>query len=251
MDSMSWRRRTTLAVGASRGSSPAAVRAAAAGGPRPRAGTGLGPFAQVNGPIVGTDKLRLHGARVPNLVANQESPNYGPNYHARSDEFDKADLRQLRLNAAIAAALTLGLAKMDRAVPRHTARQLDSLVMSTDLAQQMKAFNVYDDWATGKRGLRPWAPTSVEHGARPARRRHPSPTPPAAGPDLSPNHRAPGEQRPTPGPARRRSRPCSSSVLGTASRSSTRTRSRAPAESSLDVTTSLSGWMRIGTVSAR
>ena len=116
---------------------------------------GLGPFTQVNVPIVGTDNYDFMMQGVPNLVANQESANYGPNYHARSDEFDKADLRQLRLNAAIAAAVTWGFATMDLAVPHQTAQQVDSLVKNTDLADQMKAFNVYDAWATGKRGLRP------------------------------------------------------------------------------------------------
>ena len=68
----------------------------------------LGPFTHVNVPIVGTDNYDFMMQGVPNLVANQESANYGPNYHARSDEFGRADLRQLRLNAAIAAATTWG-----------------------------------------------------------------------------------------------------------------------------------------------
>jgi carboxypeptidase Q len=116
---------------------------------------GLGPFTQVNVPIVGTDNYDFMMQGVPNLVANQESANYGPNYHARSDQFDKADLRQLRLNAAVAAAVTWGFANVDLAVPRQTAQQVDSLVKNTDLADQMKMFNVYDAWAAGKRGLRP------------------------------------------------------------------------------------------------
>jgi len=117
--------------------------------------TSLGPFTQVNVPIVGTDNYDFMMQGVPNLVANQESANYGPNYHARSDEFGRADLRQLRLNAAIAAATTWGFATLDFSLPRQTAGQVDSLVRNTDLADQMKSFNVYDAWAAGKRGLRP------------------------------------------------------------------------------------------------
>ena len=116
---------------------------------------GLGPFSHVNVPIVGTDNYDFMMAGIPNLVANQESANYGPNYHARSDEFGRADLRQLRLNAAIAAAATWGFATLDFDLPRQTASQVDSLVRSTDLAEQMKSFNVYDAWLAGKRGLRP------------------------------------------------------------------------------------------------
>jgi hypothetical protein len=116
---------------------------------------GLGPVTHIDIPIVGTDNYDFMMQGVPNLVANQESANYGPNYHARSDEFGRADLRQLRLNAAIAAATTWGFATLDLALPRHSARQVDSLVRNTDLAEQMKSFNVYDAWVAGKRGLRP------------------------------------------------------------------------------------------------
>ena len=115
---------------------------------------GLGPFTHLDVPIVGTDNYDFMMQGVPNLVANQESANYGPNYHARSDEFGRADLRQLRLNAAIAAAATWGFATLDLALPRHTAAQVDSMVRNTDLVGQMKSFNVYDDWVAGKRGLR-------------------------------------------------------------------------------------------------
>jgi hypothetical protein len=116
---------------------------------------GLGPFTQVNVPIVGTDNYDFMMQGVPNLVANQESANYGPNYHARSDEFERADLRQLRLNAAVAAAVTWGFANVDMVVPRQTAQQVDSLVRNSDLPDQMKMFNVYESWEAGKRGLRP------------------------------------------------------------------------------------------------
>ncbi len=115
----------------------------------------LGPFTHLNAPIVGTDNYDFMMQGVPNLVANQESANYGPNYHARSDEFHRADLRQLRLNAAIAAAATWGFATLDLSLPRQTAAQVDSMVRNTDLAEQMKAFNVYESWAAGRRGLRP------------------------------------------------------------------------------------------------
>ncbi len=115
---------------------------------------GLGPFSHVNAPVVGTDNYDFMMQGVPNLVANQESANYGPNYHARSDEFGRADLRQMRLNAAIAAAVTWGFANLDQVVPRQTAAQVDSLVRHTDLAEQMRSFNVYEAWEKGERGLR-------------------------------------------------------------------------------------------------
>lgn len=113
---------------------------------------GLGPFTHVDDPVVGTDNFdfMLHG--VPNLVANQEPALYGPNYHARSDELDKCDLQQLRLNAAIIAALAYGFAQVDAKLPRHSRAQVEELARTTDLLQQMKAFNAYEDWAAGRRG---------------------------------------------------------------------------------------------------
>jgi hypothetical protein len=113
---------------------------------------GLGPFTQVDEPVVGTDNFdfMLHG--VPNLVANQEPALYGPNYHARSDELDKCDVRQLRLNAAIIAALAYGFAQMDAKLPRHSRAQVEELARTTDLLQQMKSFNVHQDWLAGRRG---------------------------------------------------------------------------------------------------
>ena len=84
--------------------------------------------------------------------ANQESASYGPNYHARSDTFDKCDPQQLRLNAAVAAAVTWGFAQMDVKLPRQSRAQLEELMRTTDLADQMKMFAVWDGWADGTRG---------------------------------------------------------------------------------------------------
>lgn len=113
---------------------------------------GLGPFTQIDVPIVGTDNFDFMMEGVGNLVANQESANYGPNYHAGSDTFDKVDLKQLRLNAAIAAAVTYGFATMEVNWKRQTRAEIEALMNATDLTAQMKSFNVWNDWANGKRG---------------------------------------------------------------------------------------------------
>ena len=86
-------------------------------------------------------------------MANQESANYGPNYHARSDTFDKVDLRQLRLNAAAAAAVTYAFAEMDVTWSRHRRRDVEQLIESTDLGDQMKIFyELWESWQEGTRG---------------------------------------------------------------------------------------------------
>ncbi len=113
---------------------------------------GLGPFTQVDAPIVGTDNFdfMLHG--VANLVANQEPASYGPNYHARSDEYDRCDPQQLRLNAAVAAAVAYGFATSSERLPRQSRADVEALMARTDLAEQMKTFDVWDGWAAGTRG---------------------------------------------------------------------------------------------------
>lgn len=116
---------------------------------------GLGPFTQVDVPVVGTDNFdfMLHG--VANLIANQEPATYGPNYHARSDEFEQCDARTLRTNAAVVGALTWGFANMDARLPRQSRAEVQALIDKTDLGQQMKSFNVWDEWAEGTRGRAP------------------------------------------------------------------------------------------------
>ena len=113
--------------------------------------TGLGPFLNINVPIVGTDNFDFMMLGVPNLVANQESATYGPNYHARSDELHECNPRELRLNAAIVGAMTWGFANGDVTWTRDDRRAVEELVRTTDLGEQMKMFNVWHDWDTGVR----------------------------------------------------------------------------------------------------
>jgi hypothetical protein len=115
---------------------------------------GLGPFENPDLPVVGTDNYDFMMEGVANLVANQESANYGPNYHARSDTFDKVDPVQLRLNAAIAAAVTWGFANDAIDWGRQSRAEVQQLIDSTDLGEQMKTFGLYESWESGERGRR-------------------------------------------------------------------------------------------------
>ena len=116
---------------------------------------GLGPFAQLGEPVVGTDNYDFMMEGVANLVANQESANYGPNYHARSDTFDKVDLRQLKQNAAIAGAVTWGFATADVTWSRQSRKEVEALVEGTTLKPQMIGMDLWDDWVAGRRGRKP------------------------------------------------------------------------------------------------
>lgn len=113
---------------------------------------GLGPFTHVNAPVVGTDNYDFMMQGIGNLVANQASANYGPNYHARSDTFDKVDQRQLKLNSAIAAATIWGFANLDIPYHRQSRAEVEELISTTDLEAQMRMFGVWDAWVEGSRG---------------------------------------------------------------------------------------------------
>ncbi len=104
----------------------------------------------------GTDNFDFLLEGVPTLVANQEISNYLVNYHAASDTFDKVDIRELKLNTALAALTAWGIA--DRAEPlgkRLTRAELDTLVKETGLDQQMKLLGYWDAWQSGERGRKP------------------------------------------------------------------------------------------------
>jgi hypothetical protein len=113
---------------------------------------GLGPFEILDIPVVGTDNFDFILQGVANLVANQESANYGENYHASSDTFDKVDQRQLRLNAAIAAAVTWSFAEMDVDWKRQRRSEVQQLIDTTDLGKEMRVFHLMEDWEQGERG---------------------------------------------------------------------------------------------------
>ncbi len=113
---------------------------------------GLGPYQQVNIPLVGTDNFDFMMEGVPNLVGMQSDANYASNYHAASDTFDIVVQQQLKLISGIAAAMVLGFANDDDRLPRYTRDQIVELIGNTDLEQQMRNFGVWEGWATGNRG---------------------------------------------------------------------------------------------------
>lgn len=114
--------------------------------------SGLGPFVNINAPVVGTDNYDFMMQGVANLVGNHEAYNYGPNYHAESDTYDKVDLRQLRINAAVVAAVVYGFAQIDVTWKRQTRAEVQALIDNTDLGAQMDFFNLKPGWQDGSRG---------------------------------------------------------------------------------------------------
>lgn len=114
-----------------------------------------GPFTLINQPVVGTDNYDFMIQGVANLVASQADANYASNYHAQSDTFDKVDQQQLKLNAAIMAAMTLGFANLEQ-IPwqRQSAAEVVEMVEKFDLESAMKTFGLYQSWKNNQRGIK-------------------------------------------------------------------------------------------------
>lgn len=104
----------------------------------------------------GTDNLDFLLEGVPTLVANQEEANYLANYHAASDTFDKVDIRELKLHAALAALTAWGIADRTEPLGKRLSRaELDVLLKETGLDRQIKILGYWDAWQSGARGRRP------------------------------------------------------------------------------------------------
>jgi carboxypeptidase Q len=105
---------------------------------------------------LGTDNFDFLVEGVPNLIADQEEANYLPNYHASSDTFDKVDIQELKRNTAIAAVTAFGIAERAEPIgPRQSRAEIESLLKTSSLEQQMKATGLWQLWESGERGRLP------------------------------------------------------------------------------------------------
>lgn len=117
---------------------------------------GLGAKTVLDIPIVGTDNFDFMLEGVGNLVASHKPFNYGQNYHAASDTYDKVDLESLKKNSAIVAAVALGYANMpaDKVNwKRQTRAEIEKeIVQKHNLEFSMRMFGVWKVWENGTRG---------------------------------------------------------------------------------------------------
>ncbi|MGH9577084.1 MAG: M20/M25/M40 family metallo-hydrolase, partial [Terriglobales bacterium] len=114
----------------------------------------LGAATLTTDAFIGTDNFDFLLEGVPTLVANQKEGNYLVNYHASSDTLDKVDLPRLRQHTAIAAAVMIALANAGPIAPRQSRAQVEQLLRESGLEQQMKTFNLWQDWEAQRRGRR-------------------------------------------------------------------------------------------------
>ncbi len=105
---------------------------------------------------IGTDNWDFLLEGVPTLIANQAEANYLANYHAASDTLDKVDIRELKINAALAALTAWGVA--DRAEPlgkRLSRAEIEQQLKDTGLDGKMKQMGLWHSWESGARGRQP------------------------------------------------------------------------------------------------
>jgi Zn-dependent M28 family amino/carboxypeptidase len=103
--------------------------------------------------ILGTDNFDFLLEGVPNLIANQETAKYLPDYHAESDTLDKVDLKQARRNAAIAAVAVSGIANASGRIGKRQSRaEIERVLAKSGIAEQMKVYGLWSDWENGQRG---------------------------------------------------------------------------------------------------
>jgi carboxypeptidase Q len=101
----------------------------------------------------GTDHFDFMLEGVPTFVADQQEANYLENYHAVSDTYDKVDFPQLKKHVAEAAALSFELANLyEKVGPRLTHDQIEQTMRDTNSVEMFKAFGLWDDWQSGRRG---------------------------------------------------------------------------------------------------
>src|SRR6266853_5974752 len=104
----------------------------------------------------GTDNFDFLLEGVPNLVANQEISNYLVNYHAASDTFDKVDLRELKINTALAAVTAWGIADRPEPLGKRLSRtETERLLKEMHLDEKMEQLGYWEPWQKGTRGRKP------------------------------------------------------------------------------------------------
>ncbi len=119
--------------------------------------SGLGAKVILDVPIVGTDNFDFMLEGVGNLVANHKPFNYGVNYHASSDTYDKVDLEALKRNSAIISSVALGFANLsDEQVNwnRQSREEIAEVINANNLEFSMRMFGVWNSWVDGERGRR-------------------------------------------------------------------------------------------------
>src|SRR5229473_2940803 len=105
---------------------------------------------------IGTDNWDFLLEGIPTLVAEQDEANYLPNYHAASDTFDKVDIRELKINTALAAVTAWGIADRPEPLGKRLSRiETERLLKEMHLDEKMEQLGYWEPWQKGMRGRKP------------------------------------------------------------------------------------------------
>lgn len=92
---------------------------------------------------------------VPTALANEGVRSAGP-VPIFSEALDHLDIQELKRNTAIAAVTVFGIAERAEPIgPRQSRAEIESLLKTTGLDDQMKNAGLWPLWESGKRGRLP------------------------------------------------------------------------------------------------
>ena len=114
---------------------------------------GRGANAHSYDAFFGSDHFDFLLEGVPTLIAMQDTSTYVLHYHSSSDTYDKVNLSDLRDQIGIAAVTVFNVAdRHERLGDRLTREQMEALMTSTQLDDQLKFLGLWTDWEMGRRG---------------------------------------------------------------------------------------------------
>ena len=94
---------------------------------------------------------------VPTLSATRsEAPTTSRSRPHASNSLDKINIEELKRNTAIAAVTAFGIAERAEPLgPRQSRAEIESLLKTTGLDEQMKNAGLWPLWESGERGRMP------------------------------------------------------------------------------------------------
>jgi hypothetical protein len=108
------------------------------------------------GAFVGTDDFDFLAEGVPTLTAINVQTSYVIDFFPPLGTPDKIDIADLKRNTAIAAVTAFGIAEHAEPIgSRQSRKEIESLLKTFDLDQQMKTMGRWSLWESGERGRLP------------------------------------------------------------------------------------------------
>lgn len=93
---------------------------------------------------------------VPTALADQEAMNFPRGVPIFSDALDNVDVQEVKRNTAIAAVTAFDIAERAEPLgPRQSHAEIESLLKTTGLDEQMKTAGLWPLWESGARGRMP------------------------------------------------------------------------------------------------